>query len=482
MTSPAYLLALDQGSQSTRAVLFDQRGRKLHQASVAIPLIRHDSQRVEQDGKTIIASLHDCLDQVLQQAGIRAERIAALGLTSQRSSVIAWQADTQQACSPVLSWQDIRCTHWIKQHQACAATVRDKTGLPFSPHYGASKIHWLLQNAGADEKLPVNLRIGPVVSFYLSQLLQTPHALVDTASALRTQLVNLDTLDWDPELLEFFAIPRALLPDIVPVCHDFGRLAQSGIAVTAVNGDQPASLFAQGELPPRTAWVNLGTGGFIQYPCRQQLSVAGLLTSLVHNDAESRLYAVEGTVNGAGAALLWAKDHLQLTEQIPELLERAEQSYPQTSLIFINTVAGLGSPWWQPESNPCWLDLRGSRPETVPAMVALVAVCESILFMIFTNLKRMLDAGCDIATLHISGGLSNAPLFGQGLADLSGLPVRQFPDTEMTARGIAFLAAGCPDDWVRDDPQQFNPQPNPGLRQRYDLFRDFLNQHLSQVR
>lgn len=480
MTSPVYLLALDQGSHSTRAVLFDQRGRKLNQASVTIPLIRHDSQRVEQDGHTIIASLHDCLRQVMQQAGITADRIAALGLTSQRSSVIAWQADTQQAFSPVLSWQDTRCAHWIEQHQPYAATVRDKTGLPFSPHYGASKIHWLLQHAVADAAIPVNLRIGPVVSFYLSQLLQTPHALVDTASALRTQLVNLDSLDWDPELLTLFAIPRALLPEIVPVCHDFGKLPQQGIPITAVNGDQPAALFAQGELPPRTAWVNLGTGGFIQYPCRQKLSVAGLLTGLVYNDAESRLYAVEGTVNGAGTALLWAKDHLQLPEPIPELLQRAKQPYPQTSLIFINTVAGLGSPWWQPQANPCWLDLRGTRQKTVPATEALLAVCESILFMIFTNLELMLDAGCDIATLHISGGLSNAPLFGQGLADLSGLPVHQFPDTEMTARGIAFLAAGCPDDWVRDDPQSLNPQPNPGLRQRYDLFRDFLNQHLSK--
>ncbi len=480
MTSPAYLLALDQGSQSTRAVLFDQRGRKLHQASVAIPLIRYNSQRVEQDGRTIIASLHDCLDQVLQQAGIRAERIAALGLTSQRSSVIAWQADTQQALSPVLSWQDTRCANWIEQHQACAATVREKTGLPFSPHYGASKIHWLLQHAVADAAISANLRIGPVVSFYLSQLLQTPHALVDTASALRTQLVNLDSLDWDPELLALFAIPRALLPDIVPVCHDFGRLAQQGIQVTAVNGDQPAALFAQGELPPRTAWVNLGTGGFIQYPYHQKLSVAGLLTGLVYNDAESRLYAVEGTVNGAGAALLWARDHLQLTETLPRLLQQAGQTTQPPKLIFINTAAGLGSPWWQPQANPCWLDLRGTRQETVPAMEALVAVCESILFMIFANLERMLDAGCDIATLHISGGLSNAPLFGQGLADLSGLPVRQFPDTEMTARGIAFLAAGCPDDWIREDPQQFNPQPNPGLRQRYGLFREFLNQHLSK--
>lgn len=475
------LLALDQGSQSTRAILFDRRGRCLHKACAPVSVSHLDAHRIEQSGEEITTSMDVCLSRLFQQSGIETHQVSAAGLASQRSSVIAWNAGTQRPCTHLISWQDTRCADWVDEHAAYASCIRQKTGLPFSPHYGATKIRWLLQHADLADVPPNHLRIGPVASFYVSHLTNIQQPVVDPGNALRTQLVNLDTLDWDPDLLALFGIPRAVLPDIHPIRHDYGALGNEGVPITSVNGDQAAALFSQGCLPLRTAWVTLGTGGFLSHPCERRMDVVGLLSSVINSDAHSRQYAIEGTVNGAGAALLWARQTLHLPEEPATLLHHIETSTRQPGLIFLNSVSGLGSPWWRTENDPHWVNLHGARESAPNKNDALIAVCESILFLIRTNLERMLDAGCDIQTLHLSGGLANLDWMGQGLADVTGLPVLRFPDTESTARGIAYLAAGCPDDWIRVDPVRFVPRPNPDLLQRYELFIEFLNKHINTI-
>ncbi|MDX1414421.1 MAG: FGGY family carbohydrate kinase [Candidatus Promineifilaceae bacterium] len=468
------LLVIDQGTHATRALVFDAEGIVVTAARQPIALKRLSADRIEQDAQEIISSMHHVVGAVLAHQEVRRRGIAQAGLATQRSSVVAWDKESGAALAPLLSWQDRRADVWLSQFADREREIKERTGIPLSPHYGASKLRWLLENVSAVQgaQRAGRLALGPLASYLLFHLLRERPLLTDHANAGRTLLWNIDSGDWDPWLLALFDVPRELLPHCRPIIDDYGLLQAGDIALTAVNGDQNAAVYSLGQPEPGTAMINLGTGAFVLLPTgTKRVPHTRLLSGLAGSDARDREYTIEGTVNGAGAALKWAASTWQIKDinsQLPGWLDQI-----QDPPLFLNSIGGLGSPFWQP----------GPTPRIVgqgrPAQNA-VAVAESILFLLQLNLEQIAAAGLAVNKIRISGGLANLDGLCRRLADLTGKQLYRPAQTEATARGAAWLAAGRPSHWPEEQPGvTFNPRPNEGLSERYHRFVAALASSLS---
>jgi glycerol kinase len=460
------ILAIDQGTHSTRAVIFDAQGRQQVMAQQAIELQVQDNVRVEQSPNQILKSMQQVMGQVLRHPAIASGRVRHAGLATQRSSILAWTRDEGVALSPVLSWQDRRGATLIPALAQQAGDIRRRTGLRLSAHYGASKLQWLLENlpALATAQEQQNLIMGPLASYLLQHLLAGKPTLVDDANASRTLLWNLDSHDWDDALLKLFGIPHQVLPGCCPILYDYGLTASDGIPLRAVNGDQTAALYAQGNPPETTITVNIGTGAFVLMPITDPANCPdALLAGLSRSNATTCDYYAEGTVNGAAAALDWAAQRYRLHDwfrQLPVWLEQVA-----APPVFLNSVGGLGAPWWCPGPAPRFL----TEPETPAA--AMAAVVESILFLVQVNIEMLRSRAPGVEAIRISGGLASLDVLCQKLANLSGLAVQRPEQTEATARGIAWLAAGCPEAWSEEGMgMTFIPGEDAKLRERYKRF------------
>jgi glycerol kinase len=464
------ILAIDQGTHSTRAVIFDTQGRQLVLARQAVALQVLDHARVEQSPQQILSSMQQVIAEVLHHPAIDSRRVRYAGLATQRSSVLAWTRDKGTALSPVLSWQDRRAAAALTSLQQHGRGIRQATGLRLSPHYGASKLQWLQVNLPgiATTQAQGNLVMGPLASYLLQHLLAGAPTLVDDANASRTLLWNLGTRDWDDMLLDLFGIPRGVLPRCCPILHDFGIISGSGIPLRAVNGDQTAALYARGMPPAKTITVNIGTGAFVLLPIMNPgSSPQGLLAGLSRSTAEACDYYAEGTVNGAAAALEWAAQRYRLHDweaHMPGWLDQVD-----APPVFLNSVGGLGAPWWCPGPEPRFLE----EPESPAA--AMAAVVESILFLVQANIDRLQEMEPGVEAIRVSGGLARLDGLCQKLASLSGLVVQRPEQTEATARGIAWLAAGSPAGWSGEGKEStFMPGKDAKLRARYNRFTRVL--------
>lgn len=471
------VLAIDQGTQSSRAILFDRYGKQFAAASRSILLNRLDRTHVEQDGMEILDSVRESIAETLET--VDSNRVVAAGLATQRSSVIAWNRETGKPLSPVLSWQDRREHRWLESLENRSAEIHRLTGLRLTPHYGASKLRWLMHNNRQVQQAHDRgqLALGPLAAFLVVNLTGHYKGLVDHANASRTQLWNLQTCDWDERLLKLFDIDRDLLPRVRPIRSNYGKLGDHGIALTAVNGDQTSALYANGDIGTENLLVNLGTGAFIlKSTSNQPVMQDALLSGLCDSSNDERSYLIEGTVNGAGSALRWAmKQHAMQTD--PESLRKALECEPEPSLIFINSVGGLGSPWWHEGPPPHWTDLNGDKVDAPNPRAAIASIIESVLFLVNRNIQAIRETGQDALRLKVSGGLSNLDELCQRLANLAGLPVIRTKQPEATARGIAWLALGKPCCWKRGDEERFLPENAPPLQQRYERFVQRLKQY-----
>ncbi len=441
----------------------------LNSASRKVTLKGHGSELVEQDANEIIASVHEVVQTVLGSPRVRSLGVSCAGLATQRSSVVAWDRRTGEPLGPLLSWQDRRAAEWLSGFNAHADKIKEQTGLQLSPHYGASKLRWYLDHLPAVKQAmrEGSLAFGPLASFLLFHLLQDQPLLVDHANASRTQLWNLQSRDWDPWLLDLFGVPLEALPLCRPICHNYGFLRKAKIPVTAVNGDQTSAIYSLGKPRPDTAIVNIGTGAFVLIPTGAKLvRQPALLSGLARSTEDWGEYIIEGTVNGAGAAFDWAAIQWGLPDIATHLATGfSRQDEPP---VFINTIGGLGSPWWQPGPPPALLGNGEPRQKAV-------AVAESILFMLQANLEAMGEAGLAVSQLQVSGGLSRFDGMCQRLATLTQLPVYRPAETEATCRGIAWLAAGFPRLWPKPGRGRvFKPGVNQALARRYRKFRQIL--------
>ena len=466
--SQPLVLAIDQGTHASRALVFDLQGCTVFSGVANISITYPQAEWAEQDGDEIVNSVRVAATQALQALGSRRQDVRAAGLSSQRSSVICWDRLTGQPLSPIFSWQDRRAHAWIDQLQPHADGVHRKTGLFLSPHYGASKLRWALDHLPAVRAALENQTLcwGPMASFVVFSLCAEQPFLADPQCAARTQLWNLHTQDWDPELLVLFGLPTGFLPKSVPTCHAWGTLDLPGAAIplTAVNGDQSAAVFAFGWPEADAAYINIGTSAFVQRALNHFPGhVPRQLTGIILDDGATKVYMVEGNVNGAGSALEWVSKEFgfeQLTKQLPQWLAR-----PEEPPLFLNGIAGLGGPFWQAEFQSRFVG------EAEP-WLKVVAVVESIAFLLQANIDHMNNYVPTARRIRISGGVSLLDGLCQRLACLSGLPVHRRDDPEASARGIAYLACGRPAHWNQGAHEDvFAAQRDSALQARYQRWR-----------
>jgi glycerol kinase len=469
---PLYL-AIDQGTHASRALVFDSQGNALSCADVVVAITHPQVDWAEQNGDELANSAQVAALQALQALGEHGNRVVAAGLASQRACAVCWDRLTGRTLSPVFSWQDRRAHAWIDQLAEHGEVVHRKTGLYLSPHYGASKLRWALDHLPAVRQAQIagSLCWGPLASFLSYRLCLERPFFADPQCAARTQLWNLQTLDWDPDLLALFGLPEGFLPRCVPTCHPWGTLDIGGcrIPLRAVNGDQSAAVFAYGWPQADSAYVNIGTSAFVQRAMSGPPGHAPRqLTGIILEDGETRLYMVEGNVNGAGTALTWLGSEPgleRLTEQLPQWLDM-----PQDPPLFLNGIAGLGGPFWQADFPSRFV---GDGP---PGQKA-VAVVESIVFLLQANIDHMNAYVAPAKRICISGGVSLLDGLCQRMASLSGLAVHRQEDPQASARGIAFLAAQRPRPWrTHEDEKIFDPKPDEKLRSRYRRWRALMRQ------
>lgn len=468
-------LAIDQGGHASRALVFDTTGEVVSSAEIAVETQRPQPFWVEHDAVQLLVSVRTAVHDALAALGIDAQRVTTAGLATQRSSIVCWNRSTGAPLSPVLSWQDTRAAAWLHHFAPRAMDVRQRTGLRLSPHYGASKLRWCMDHLPAVQQAYASgeLRCGPLASYLTSGLTAATtsaapgRSFADPANASRTLLWNFVAREWDAELLAWFDIPRTVLPESVPTRYAFGSLAHNALRIplSLVTGDQSAALFALG--PPRddVVYVNLGTGAFIQHLCETGTrDHPALLRSVAYADSQRALYALEGTVNGAGSALSWFAEREGLAQEDIDLHRwlAAAGSIP----VFINTVGGLGSPFWISRIEPHFigsgnLEARGR------------AVVESILFLVAANLEAFRVAGIVPCELVVSGGLTQSDALCQGLADVCRIPVCRPRFSEATARGVVQLlsAFSLPPP---TQPQRYKPRPNPECIGRQTVWRHTL--------
>ncbi|MFQ5653190.1 MAG: FGGY family carbohydrate kinase [Planctomycetota bacterium] len=474
------ILALDQGGQGSRAIIFDRRGRELSRSERRVATWREGDTRVEQDPEELVRSLEVAMKTARARLARGSGRIAAAGLACQRSSVVAWDRSTGEALTPVLSWQDRRGWRLIDDLRAHENTIRARTGLRLSPHYGASKLRWCLEHvdavrAAADEG---RLAWGPLASFLCFRLCAERPSPADAANAQRTLLWGLEAGRWEPHLLDLFGLPGEPLPACVDTIGEHGSLRAEGgrIPLRALNGDQSAALFAAGAPPAGVVTVNIGTGAFLQGVLEEDGSdpraaaAAGLLTGVVLGGRERQVRVLEGSVNGAGAALRWLAAERGLPDlerRLPGWLERAEGGGEAERLpLFLNGISGLGSPFWI-------ADYPSRFAGDGEAWQQAVAVAESIVFLIAANLEAMARVAGAATRISVTGGLSRLDALCRRLAALAGVELHRPAATEATARGVAWLAAGCPQEWPSPGPGRiFEPAEIPGLSDRYRRWQE----------
>jgi len=465
-------LALDQGGHASRALLFDPHGQVVARALRDIDEYHPRPDWVEQDPEQLVESLIEVIREVLRDVGRRGRDIVAAGLATQRSSIVCWDRINGKALSPVLSWQDRRAGSWLERFRSEADTIQRATGLVLSPHYGASKLRWCLDHLPAAQTAADDHRLafGPLSSFLTFRLTEERTLGADPANASRTLLWNIESGDWDRYLLHLFGIPRQPLPDMVPTRFGFGQLVCAhSLPLAIVTGDQSAALFARGRPDPDVAYINIGTGAFIQ---RVQTGFPGvsppLLTGIVYRDKDDEMFTREGTVNGAGSALAWLQVEAggpDIAGHLPGWLDQ-EMEPP----LFLNGIGGLASPFWVPDFPSRWIGTGDFASRAV-------AVAESIVFLIQANLDVLVHQATSPKSLVISGGVAELDGLCQRLSDLSGLAVHRPAEHEATARGLAWLVAGAAGSWLEpESPSIFTPRDNAPFRDRYQRWRGVMKE------
>jgi len=474
--SHAHYLVIDQGGHGTRARVFDGQGKALLSAHAPLETQHPRVGWFEQDAGLLEQSLKSCLQQLEQLVREKNLLILSAALITQRSSLLAWDQETRQALTPIISWQDTRNSDWLQQRIHSGdfnlQALKQQTGLRLNAHYGASKMRWLLDHDPAVQRAARQQRLLflPLAAYAIHLLTANSQPVVDAVSASRTFLTELGSTDWSPHLCSLFQIDHHLLPPIVNTRHAFGHLTLAGqhIPLEVVGGDQSFIPFAYGnhELH-QSLLINAGTGAFIQTALSPNETPTGLLCSLSAIDTQQSLTVAEGTVNACASALdwLWEQEHKSLS------IEEMEQALLTVSMppVFHHRITALGSPYWLPAGESFF-----SAPATLPEKA--VAVIESIVFLLAINIDLLQQVKPGLQHILISGGMAQSNGFCQKLANVSRMIVIRHRDHEASAQGAVFYLARCSDHRPDQEPDLFHSQYDAGLLARYQSFYEPLRQ------
>ena len=437
----SFILALDQGTTSTRAILFDAAGRPVRSHALPLRQIYPANGWVEHDPREIWQAALACAKAVLK--GRDAGEVAAIGITNQSETSLIWDARTGAPLHNAIVWQDrrgaARCAA-LKKRGAEAGITR-KTGLLLDPYFSATKLEWLLKNVKGLKNR--DIRFGTIDSWLIWNLTRGQVHATDVTNASRTMLWNLKTRDWDASLLKLFGVPRAILPDVRESRGDFGStdpmLLGAAIPILGVAGDQQAASFGQACFAPGDVKSTYGTGCFALVNTGK--TVPRSRNRLLATALAQKQYAIEGSIFVAGAVVQWLRDELGILATSPESESLAKRAKPAPGLYFVPAFTGLGAPYWNPQARGAILGLTRDvgRPEIVRA--ALDAVCYQTRDLLDAMRRDMAAASLSrLRALKVDGGMVANDWFCQRLADITGLPVDRPVVTETTALGAAYLA------------------------------------------
>ena len=469
----ALYLAVDQGSHASRALVFNEQGHIQAHAREEITTLRPHFGWIEHDPEEILAAVRNSVREIERQLGKGAGWIECAGIATQRSSVVCWDRDAGRPLSNVISWQDRRAAEWLRGFEHASETVHAITGLVLSPHYGVSKLRWCLDELGAVRDCfdRGRLTFGPLSSFLLQRLLGETVPVADPANASRTLIWDYRQRDWSNDLLDLFGLPLNALPKSVASRYAYGalRIGVHDVPLELATGDQSAALFGFGEPAPVSVHVNLGTGAFLQQVVGPEpITVPGLLSSVVFQDQAQSLYVLEGTVNGAGSAILKITDELGMDREYMKANSAKWLDEVTDPPLFLNGVGGLGAPYWIADFPTRFVGDGDDREK-------IAAVIESIVFLLAVNLETFALHDPTPERLIVTGGLAVVDPLCQRLADLTGLPVMRPQEQEATAQGLAYLLAKQPPRWLPAGTQDsFNAQGSGPIQERYRRWRDAM--------
>ncbi|MFD0910769.1 glycerol kinase GlpK [Ruegeria arenilitoris] len=466
-----YILAIDQGTTSSRAILFDAQMQRVGTAQQEFTQYFPQEGWVEHDPEEIWDSVLNVCRQVMNEVGASADQIAGIGITNQRETTVVWNKTTGKAIHNAIVWQDRRTAEICQRFRdaGCEDDVTAQTGLLLDPYFSGTKVKWILDTVpGARDRAEAGeLLFGTIDSFLIWRLTEGRVHATDATNAARTLLFDIHKGNWSAEICDLLDVPLSILPEVRDCAADFGQTGLFGgaIPILGVAGDQQAATIGQACFQPGMMKSTYGTGCFALLNTGTQPveSKNRLLTTIAYQLDGQRTYALEGSIFIAGAAVQWLRDALQIIDSAPQSGELAAQSDPNQHVVLVPAFTGLGAPYWKPDCRGAMFGLTRNSGRAEIARATL----ESIAFQTRDLWHAMQgDWGADAdVILRVDGGMSASDWAMQGLSDILGAPVDRPVMQETTALGAAWLAgmkagvypnqAGFAETWALD--QRFEP-------------------------
>lgn len=442
-----YLLAIDQGTTSTRCILFSQTGEKVTVAQQEFAQHFPQNGWVEHDPKSILDSVLYTMKNVFSESGIAPSQIAGVGITNQRETTVLWDKKSGEPVYPAIVWQDRRtaplCSE-LSKNSDLVDYVTNTTGLLLDPYFSATKIKWVLDNVeGVKQKAQAGeILFGTIDTFLIWHLTRGKSHVTDATNASRTMLFNIHTQMWDKRLLDVFDIPEQLLPEVKDCADEFGDIAPdvvgTALPIYGVAGDQQSALIGQACFNAGMAKSTYGTGCFMILNTGEQAvkSENRLLTTVAYRIKGKPTYALEGSIFMAGATVQWLRDGLKLIDNAADSEQLAKRASENNGVYLVPAFTGLGAPYWDPDARGAILGL--TRDTGINEIVA--AGLQSVCYQSKDLQKAMESDGRRPTTLRVDGGMANNDWVMAFLADVLGADVERPADTETTALGAAYLA------------------------------------------
>ena len=441
-----YILSLDQGTSSSRAIVFNREGESVAVCQKEFTQYFPKPGWVEHDPMEILSSEMEVMVGAAAKAGASAADIAAIGITNQRETTIVWDAKTGKPVYNAIVWQDRRTSEYCDSLKALGLTerIREKTGLIIDAYFSGTKVRWILENVpGAREKaLRGELRFGTVDCWLVWNLTGGKVHITDATNASRTMLDNIREMRWDKELLDLLGVPESMLPEVRSCSEVYGEVADGllkGVKIAGIAGDQQAALFGQMCTEPGSVKNTYGTGCFLLMNTGEKpvISANNLLTTIACAIGGKVTYALEGSIFVAGSVVQWLRDGLGIIKSSSEIEALARQVEDNGGVYFVPALTGLGAPYWDSYAKGC---ISGITRGTTAAHIARAAL-EGIAFQTMDIVVAMeKDAGVKLGELKVDGGASRNNLMMQFQADVLDTKVVRPVTTETTAMGAAYLA------------------------------------------
>jgi glycerol kinase len=454
----AYILALDQGTTSSRAILFDQEGKVAGIAQHEFKQLFPDTGWVEHDPFDILTTQFSSAVEVMGRLRVRPRDVAALGITNQRETTLVWERKTGKPIYNAIVWQDRRTAPLCEKLRKDGAedSIRQKTGLLIDPYFSGTKIAWILDNVeGAREKAEQGqLAFGTVDSWLCWNMTSGKRHITDRTNASRTMLYNIVTDKWDDDLLQMLNIPASMMPEVVWSSERLGSVTTSlglgAVEIAGIAGDQQAALFGQLCVHPSDAKNTYGTGCFLLQNIGERftLSKEKLITTLICSTAKKLEYALEGSIFIGGAVVQWLRDNMRFFHESSDVEKIAQSVDSSNGVVFVPAFTGLGAPHWDANASGLLIGLqRGTKIGHIAR-----AALESIAFQVTDVLQAMdADTKNPFRELRVDGGAAANDMLMQFQADLLGIPVRRPAVLETTALGSAYLAGLATGFWNSTD-------------------------------